>query len=236
MKFKFAAAIFILAATPALAHRLDEYLQNTIISVEPDRIHLQMTLTPGVAILPRLLATIDADGDGAISDTEQRAYAEAVLRDITLTVDSHRLTPRLVSLRFPEIDRLEEGLGDIRLEMDAHLPPGTHHRKFIFENHHQSSIAAYQVNCLVPVDPGIRIAAQRRDYLQSRYELEYEHADIHSSNTALISWTGRIVWLGVFMLLMLAQWVFRLKYGHPLQSQEASSVRVDDPVALTKIN
>ncbi len=47
-----AAAILVLAGTPAFAHRLDEYLQGTIISVEKNRVDFQMTLTPGVAVFP----------------------------------------------------------------------------------------------------------------------------------------------------------------------------------------
>jgi hypothetical protein len=34
-------------------------------------------------------------------------------------------------------------------------------------------MAAYLVNCLVPRDPDIRIVAQKRNPLQSFYELDY---------------------------------------------------------------
>ena len=81
MKAKLCAAILAVAAvTPALAHRLDEYLQGTILSIGKTQVQGQMTLTPGVAVFPFLIADIDSDGDGAISETEQRAYAERVLR------------------------------------------------------------------------------------------------------------------------------------------------------------
>jgi hypothetical protein len=59
-------AILILAAMPAFAHRLDEYLQGTIISVEKARVQVQMTLTPGVAIFPFLIPNIDTDRNGVI--------------------------------------------------------------------------------------------------------------------------------------------------------------------------
>ena len=41
--------LFVLA-THALAHRLDEYLQATRISVATNRIDLSIDLTPGVAV------------------------------------------------------------------------------------------------------------------------------------------------------------------------------------------
>ena len=69
MKSKLAAAvILLLAGIPALAHRLDEYLQATILSIEKNRLQAQMTLTPGVAVYPIVLAAIDTDADGVLSE------------------------------------------------------------------------------------------------------------------------------------------------------------------------
>ena len=44
-----------------------------------------MRLIPGVAVFSFVLASIDTNGDGVISEAEQRAYAERVLRDVSLT-------------------------------------------------------------------------------------------------------------------------------------------------------
>jgi hypothetical protein len=54
-----AAAILLSIGTPATAHRLDEYLQATLISVEQNRVHAQIRLTPGVAVFPIVLSLID---------------------------------------------------------------------------------------------------------------------------------------------------------------------------------
>ena len=47
-----AVLIVLFAASPAHAHRLDEYLQGALISVEKNRVDAQLTLTPGVAVFP----------------------------------------------------------------------------------------------------------------------------------------------------------------------------------------
>src|SRR5947199_222856 len=94
-------AILFSIGIPATAHRLDEYLQAALISVEKDRVQVQIRLTPGVAVLPIVLAIVDSNADGVISESEQRLYAERVGRDLSLTVDGDRLTPRLVSTKFP---------------------------------------------------------------------------------------------------------------------------------------
>jgi hypothetical protein len=190
---------------PAFAHRLDEYLQGTIISVEKDRVQAQMTLTPGVAVFPFLIAVIDADRDGVISEAEQRAYARRVLGDLSLGIDGYRLTPQLLSMRFPTMAEMKEGRGEIELEFSADLPRGGRSRKLTFENHHQSGIAAYQVNCLVPHDPDIRIVAQDRNYLQSFYQLEYEQTGARSNPVSFALWSSPVGWLGVFVLLVLTR-------------------------------
>jgi len=166
-------AMLMLALATAQAHRLDEYLQGTLISIEKNRVEAQMTLTPGVSVFPALIAEIDVNGDGVISEIERRAYAMWVLSDISLSIDGHRLTPRIVSMEFPAIAEMKEGRGQIQITFDAELPFGGPDRKFKFENHHQSRIAAYQVNSLVPRDPGIQILAQNRNYTQSIYEMEF---------------------------------------------------------------
>ncbi|MEP7345689.1 MAG: hypothetical protein ABI877_10495, partial [Gemmatimonadaceae bacterium] len=89
------AAILLLGATPADAHRLDEYLQATTISVGKDRVRAQIRLTRGVAVFPGVLADIDTDADGVISYAERRAYAKQVFRDLSLAIDGTRLTLQL---------------------------------------------------------------------------------------------------------------------------------------------
>ena len=71
----------------AAAHRLDEYLQATLIGVTRDGIDVEIQLTPGVAMLPVLMAVIDRDRDGRISSGEERAYVDRVAREVELRVD-----------------------------------------------------------------------------------------------------------------------------------------------------
>ncbi len=173
-----AGAILLSVGAPAAAHRLDEYLQATTISVEKDRVQAQIRLTPGVAVFGKLLANIDTDTDGVISEAEQRAYAKRVLRDLSLTIDGGAVQLRLVSSKFARTEEMREGGGDIELEFNADVPRGGPNRRLIFENRHQRRIAAYLVNCLVPRDPAIRVTAQNRNYRQSFYQLDYVQAGV----------------------------------------------------------
>lgn len=192
-------ALFLLAVCSGSAHRLDEYLQATLISVDAGRMEAEIRLVPGVAVLPVVLAAIDTDGDGRISEAEQRAYSDRVVRDLSFSIDGARLRPLLESATYPNAEDLQAGLGEIRLKIAANLPPAGTHRKLVFQNGHQARIGAYLVNCLVPADPNIRIEAQRRNYSQSFYELDYTQPG------AITDWIRRGGWVGGVALLLSAR-------------------------------
>jgi hypothetical protein len=210
MKARLAAVgtILLLVGTPASAHRLDEYLQATTISVQRDRVQAQIRLTPGVAVFPVVLPNIDTDANGGISEAEQRAYAERVLGELSLTIDGDRLRLRLVSMKFAKIEDMKDGVGEIQLEFDADVPGGGLNRTLTFENKHQTRIAAYLVNCLVPSDPGIRITAQNRNYQQSFYQVDYVQTDVRSGPQSFGWWSSSRGWLGAAALLLLAGFGF----------------------------
>jgi hypothetical protein len=192
------AVIIVSLGVPASAHRLDEYLQATLISLDQDKDHVEvfMRLTPGIAVSSAVLASIDTDADGVISQNEKRTYAERVLGDLSLTVDGHGLTPRLVSVDFPEVEQIKEGLGEIRIAFTAALPNGSSNRTLVFENHHQSQIAAYLVNCLTPRDRNIRVLAQNRNENQSFYQLDYVQIGERSEPLNLQWWSLVRGWNG----------------------------------------
>ena len=86
--FSLFAVMSLSVATPACAHRLDEYLQAATFAVDGNHVAVEMRLTPGVEVLGKVLAVIDTNGDGGISESEHSGYAERVRRDLLLTIDS----------------------------------------------------------------------------------------------------------------------------------------------------
>ena len=179
MRSLIVAAIMLLSLVGvASAHRLDEYLQATLITVEKDHVQLSMRLIPGVAVASTIITNIDSNSNGRFSPAEQQAYAERVLRDLSLSVDGHRLIPKLLSVTSPQPSDLRDGLGEIHIEFTAVLPPGSANRRITLENHTQFLRAAYLVNALAPTDPDIRILSQTRNEQQSSYQLDYVQSGI----------------------------------------------------------
>ncbi len=195
-------AVLVAGGPPAFAHQVDEYLQTAFISLTKDSASVEMFLTPGVAVLPAVLGAIDSNGDGTISKAEQRAYADRVVRDLSVTVNGESIRPRLLAANFPNIEDMKEGLGTIHLELKVDLPRNSSSRRLRWENRHQAQISAYQMNCLMPADPAIHIISDHRNYSQSIYEMEYSDGGTGATTAGS---TGRwALRLGLAALLALS--------------------------------
>jgi hypothetical protein len=151
----------------ATAHRLDEYLQATLIGVTRDGIDIEIQLTPGVAVLPVLMAMVDQDRDGRISSEEERAYAERVAREVELRVDGVPAPLSMIESSFPTLEAMREGLGTIRMK----LRTARSGHELRFENRHLPQISVYLVNCLAA--PSLVVGRQQRDEMQKSIEFEY---------------------------------------------------------------
>ena len=167
--------LFLLGCSArASAHRLDEYLQATRVSVGRERVSLELDLTAGATVAPQVFALIDGDRDGQISAAEGASYARRVLASLVLEVDAHPLPIVLVDSQFPEYREMSLGVGMTRLRAVARIgaqSPGGH--QLFYLNDHVSGMSVYLVNALVPVDDQIQIAGPRRDTAQHTLTLDY---------------------------------------------------------------
>ena len=167
------AAVVWIGCACADAHQLDEYLQATRIGAARDRVIVDISLTPGVAIAARVFEAIDANGDHQLSAAEIDDYARRVLRGMTLSIDDRPLELTLTRAECPSWDEMREGLGTIRIEAQTRggtSDAGPHRIRFV--NAHEPARSVYLVNALVPTDPAVAIAAQRRDELQRGIDID----------------------------------------------------------------
>lgn len=186
------------------AHPLDEFAQAATISVEKGVVQVQLRLTPGVGVYRSILAMIDLNADGAISESEQQAYAQRVLRDVSLTVDGQPLPLRLAAIKYAEPEALKEGRGTIEVDLTADVPANGQNRKLVFENKHRRDVSTYSVNALTTGAPGIQIAKQERNSEQSELRLDYvQSGDSQSPIEFLLSPAMRST-LCMFAVLLLS--------------------------------
>ena len=168
-------AIVLAAPVPAGAHRLDEYLQATRLSLGIERVDLEIDLTAGVSVAPEVVAWIDTNSDGRISDSEGDAYARLLLGSVALAVDGRFAPIALIESRFPPIQDMRLGVGSVRVRATANVPAASVGRHSVsYSNTHRSERSVYLVNALVPSDSRIRITGQRRDREQHGLTLDYD--------------------------------------------------------------
>mgnify|MGYP003580160796 CR=1 FL=1 len=170
------ALLLALLAFPSavFAHRDDQYLQATLVAIEPSGARLQINLTPGVAVAEQVIAEIDGDRDGAISKNEAAAYAELLKRDLALGVDGRTLELKLSASEFVEPADLRTGSGTIQMEFSAIFGPlaaGPH--KLTLENRHLTAISVYLINAVQPRFATVQITRQKRNQNQSAGEIEF---------------------------------------------------------------
>jgi len=183
--------VFLAVASPAAAHRVDEYLQATRIAVGMDRIDVEVDLTPGMTMASDVARRVDTNGDGRVSGAEAERYGREILESLSLTLDGRRLPIVFVAVHVPELADMTLGTGTIKLRAAAGISPrGSGHHQLDYANMHRSESSVFLVNALVPADARIQITNQRRDTAQHRLTLEY-------TVTAHVGWT-------VFLIMGLA--------------------------------
>ncbi len=171
-----ALTLLLVAAVGASlsAHRRDEYLQAARIAIEPDRVRIELELTPGISVAESVLADIDRDGDGSFSPAEQKAYVGRVIGALSLDVDGAALAPSVTGAAFPSSGAIRDGEGIIQIQLTAPLDPrasGAH--RFHLRNAYRPDIGAYLANALVPASERVAITGQTRDVDQRNVDVDY---------------------------------------------------------------
>jgi len=184
-----ATVVLLLAARgDAFAHRLDEYLQATRVSIARHQLTLEVDLTPGVSIAAAVVESLDADADHTIAPAEAEAYGRAVLSDLLVEVDGSRPALSLIRIEIPTIDEMRNGLGTIRVRAAGAVAAGAGRHRLSLVNNHRPDASVYMVNALLPEDSGVTLVSQSRDPRQRESHFEYDLRP---------QWPMRLLWLGM---------------------------------------
>jgi hypothetical protein len=164
-----------------LGHRLDEYLQATLVTIEPEALRLQINLTPGVAVAEQVLALMDGDRNGVVSTKEAEAYSDRLKRQLIVKLDDREIELKLAKSNFPPVTELRAGSGIIQVEFVAKIGPfsaGPHRVKL--ENRHMPAIGVYLFNAAQSRFKSVEIRDQKRNKNQSVGEIEFTYSNERS--------------------------------------------------------
>jgi gamma-glutamyltranspeptidase / glutathione hydrolase len=183
------ALLFGLVTLPStvFAHRLDEYLQATLVAIEPSGFRLHINLTPGVEVAKQVLAVIDRDHDGVISTNEAAGYSELLKRDLIVRLDQRNVELKVTASNFPSTAELRTGLAIIQMEFSVTPSPlvaGAH--KFTLENRHLPTVSVYLFNAAQPKSGSVQIITQKRNANQSAGEIEFAFSQSDALATPIV--------------------------------------------------
>ena len=174
MRLRLLPALALLAAaTPAFAHRLEGYLQASVLSLGAEYLTISLSLTPGHDVAKALKTEIDTDADGSLALSELQHYAETVGSDLHVTLDGKTVPLALEEIVVPEESQFLDGHAPLQLKFVAAMPQGSGAHRLLYENAHHPDSAVRLVNLEVPSDP-IAAGTQERTEDQARYELSFD--------------------------------------------------------------
>lgn len=207
----------------ASAHVLDQYLQIAQIALRPDGAQIELRLTPGVGVAQNIIALMDTNGDGLLTDAEKRAYAERVRQDLILKINSQPRPLRLTATDFPSLQAMREGVGAIRLTFLSETDLTQNgSQQLEFQNHHLPQTSVYLANALVPSSDTITVQQQRRDATQCELRIDFRVA---AAASPIKRWMMSLwVLLSLAILLAgkpIARFVFHLMAQKSLPEERA---------------
>ena len=167
------AGILLVFSQSASAHRLDQYLQATRLSLAADQVGVEIDLTPGVEVAQAIFALINTDHDGQISAAEAKTYASKVVRETVLEIDGHRSRLDVLQYEFPSFQEMSAGEGTIRIHARTLWTGSAGEHRIVYQNNHKTDLGVYLVNALRPATPRIEITEQHRDPFQREMKLAF---------------------------------------------------------------
>lgn len=118
---KYVLPLIFVAGTAAV-HPHSHVDQQAALSIGLDRASLSIRIVPSHDESPEILAHIDSDGDGTVPPTEARAFGDAVLSEVLLTVDEAHIALANISVDMSNVAAISSGTGMIEIRAEATYP------------------------------------------------------------------------------------------------------------------
>ncbi|GAA2606921.1 HoxN/HupN/NixA family nickel/cobalt transporter [Paractinoplanes durhamensis] len=238
----------------ALAHPLDISRQTSYVTVAADAVTVEVDLAAGVLVAPDFIAALDSDGDKNFSETEGRAYATAMLAQLTLRVDDVAVPLTLSSVELPTFVQTRAGYGILHVTASAPLASAAGDHRLFYRNDFTPLKPQFESAVLTPKKSTITVGVQHRDEDQRQVETVFtvhgDTAPVASAPAAaddgwgverllsMLADPSRSVWLtvGALGLAMLLGAFHALTPGHGKTMMAAylvgSGGRLRDALAL----
>jgi hypothetical protein len=191
----FAATCGAGATTHLSAHRFDELLQAARVSIEADRVDVELDVTPGVSTADSFIRALDTSGDGVVSQREAWGGATTLVHALDVRVDGRPLHAELITVDTPDVASLRSGEGTMVVRAQAKvstLAAGPH--RIVFRNGNDMPGSVFMANVLVPSD---RLAVNAQTHTADQRELTVD--------VSVVAWPARSpLWTWPALILLTA--------------------------------
>lgn len=176
---------WLILAVSGRAHRAEGVLQSALVEVQTNQIQIEMSIELGIDSARMLVEELDINHDGIWNEPESATWADSVLEDVTIHLDSVALNPRLVRFQASPFSEFQSGHAEIKVQFSAEIPSMTNSLQthtIAVRNAYafKSRTSSYQIHGVVPKAPGVRIAGHSRDASQQAITLQ---AVFHNPST-----------------------------------------------------
>lgn len=157
---------------PAAAHRETGLLQKSLVEVTDREVLVQVTVHPGMDVAKRVIALMDANGDGNIGTAEADIWAARFMEVQSVTMDGRPLPLRLEGVSSTPPSDILGGhpAADVRFSADlGTVKPGAH--AMVFRNGWEPFAGEWQCDGLVSGTPAVRITSHSRDEVERELKL-----------------------------------------------------------------
>ena len=153
----------IVAADAASAHPVHEVVQNAYLTLTPGSVRLELELTAGPQVAPRIIRVLDRNGDRRISPVEARAYADRVLAQSGLMIDGRPLTIRTLTVDVPSYSAMLGAHGTIRILAAAARPDRVGAATLAYQNRYSPAESRCDANVFVKAHGQVRYRINGQD-------------------------------------------------------------------------
>jgi hypothetical protein len=119
-----AVAVLACAGSPLHGHPHNDVDQQVLLSISPARLDITVRIVPSPQEAAAILATIDGNGDGAVSSAEAAAWGKAVFDTVSIRLGGVAVRPDSIAVRVPETALVLAGTGMIEIGATAPLAAG----------------------------------------------------------------------------------------------------------------
>ena len=216
------AATAVCSTWPSVAYAHPEhYAQSAYLHIEPDGVKIELDLSPGKKVAGELLRIIDTNNNTQLEDTEKRAYANAVLSDLSLLADGEQRSLAVDEVVVPTAINLRSGEDMLRVTLVAKVPgqeAGKH--ELVFQNKHSPVQSVHQAHAFTAKEE-TSIERIRRDPQSEDIRVTY-----NMKNAAAAKPTGVFssLALGLLFVVTIAAsfWQLKARKETPALTNQAS--------------